>query len=93
MSRTRAKNVTVSHPRKRDNSTKRSEEAMRMAKSIREKIGGMKVKSVDMEFMRSMVKERVTIHVAFAKDRKDFWRLVGEEAVKILMTGKDMVTG
>ena len=39
----------------------------------------------------SFIKEEVNENQSYDRNRKDFWRLVGEEAVEILATGKDML--
>jgi hypothetical protein len=92
MSRNRARNNVINHPMKKSNARKREEAAMKMAKDVRATINGMNnLKSANMDFIRKCVKDEVRECQEGDSNRKDFWRLVGEEAVKILETGKDMV--
>jgi len=63
---------------------------MAMAKRIRKTVASMKATHVGPEAFRHLIEERVSMEVACDTKCKDFWRLVGKHAFKILISGKDM---
>lgn len=90
MSRNRARNNTIVHPKKKSNADKREKKAMAMAKDVRKEMNSMDAIHIGPDTFVSLIRERVLTEIDLDHKRQDFWRLVGKRAFDILVKGEDL---
>jgi len=90
MSRNRARNNTVVHPKKRSNADERDKKAMYLAKDVRKQVASMETKHAGPKTFRRLIGEQVSLETECSPGCRDYWSLIGKRALEILITGKDL---